>query len=62
MGSTALAPGESRNETIASEKVVPVPVRDENRGQRPAGARDHIAECVDVFPDQQRVRENLGAS
>ncbi len=35
----------SRNETIASEKVVPVPVRDENRGKRPARAGDHIAEC-----------------
>jgi hypothetical protein len=48
----------SRNEAIASEKVVPMPVRDENRGKRPAGARNHIAECVDIFPDQQRVYEN----
>ena len=38
--------------------MVPVPVRDENRGKRPARARDHIAECVDVFLDQQRVYEN----
>jgi hypothetical protein len=38
--------------------VVPLPVRDENRGKRPARARDHIAECVDVFLDQQRVYEN----
>ena len=52
----------SRNETITPEKVVPVPVRDENRSQRPARARDHIAECVDVFPDQQRVYENRVAS
>lgn len=41
--------------------MVPVPVRDENRGKRPFRARDHIAECVDVFPDQQRVYENRGA-
>lgn len=52
----------SRNETIASEKVVPVPVRDENCGKRPARARDRIAECVDVFPDQRRVYENRVAS
>ncbi len=52
----------SRNDTIASKKVVPVPVRDENRGKRPARAGDHIAECVDVFPDQQRVYENRVAS
>jgi hypothetical protein len=52
----------SRNEAIASEKVVPVPVRDENRGKLPARARNHIAECVDVFPDQQRIYENGVAS
>jgi hypothetical protein len=52
----------SRDETIASERVVAVPVRDENRDKRPACARDHIAECVDVFPDQQRVHEKRVAS
>jgi hypothetical protein len=52
----------TRNETIASEKVVSMPARDENRRKGPARACDQIAEWLDVFLDvfldQQRFYEN----